>query len=253
MLKKIIILLFITNITINNINASINNKTIFFIAKKQFLENQYEKSIYSFNQLIKKEKPYSKISKKSKIYTIIAQYKLNKIKNSLNNIKNYIDNNDKDKYLDYVNYIESIIVEKSNDNKIYDIIPINKFKRDQEFAKEIIKKLKNIKKNKNFKLNKKISKQINKIQENIINHEIYIANFYIKKKIYNQVENRTKRFIKTKNLKNALNYNLMYKTIKLYNEKYDKIKSRKIIKFKKNERKEKKLKKKMHGIPNISK
>lgn len=233
-MKRIILILTLLlsfNLTLKAKNYELN----FFIAKKAFFLKNYEKADYYFNKIIYNNNPNNKIVKKSRIYLILIKYKEKKYKKVINNVKTYTKIYKNDKYIDYIKYINSIIYNNNINNSIYNILAKNKHKKDQLFIKKSYQDLnKLVNKINDIKLKEKIIKKIIIIKNNLIKNELHILNYYIKKRNFISLINRT-RNIKTINLEKLIKYKIKFIKIKAYNELYKNNLSENLINNLKNE------------------
>ncbi|MDP2762903.1 MAG: outer membrane protein assembly factor BamD [Enterobacteriaceae bacterium] len=195
--------------------------TNYFIAKKQYLNHKYTQAIHTFYKVITNKDTKPKKIKNSKLYIIIIQYKLKNFKSALNNINTYTKTYKTDKYTNYAYYLKSILEYTTPKNVFFNIFPIKKFKRDQNATKQSLINLKLIKKNcKDKILVKKTNNKIAFLKEEIINHELNVAEYYMERKIYSASINRINSLDKNYKIKNSLKYKELYILTKSYNETF---------------------------------
>lgn len=232
-LKEIIKLTIISTtiiyITIFN-TAKANYIIDYFIAKNLLIQKQYELSMQLFYKIITNNKTPQKLIKKSKLYTIIINYKIRKNKLAITNTNNFIKTYKTNKYTNYAYYIRSILNDTKQKNIILNTLKTKKYLRDQSLNEKSIKDLNLIKNSsKNIKLIKTTKKKIKTLKNQIINHKIAISKYYIKRKLYRPSINRINEIKINKHFNKKIKYKTLYIKIKSYNELFLKEKSKKII------------------------
>jgi len=213
------IILYITIIlllTYSNIIYAIpnENKLDYIIAKKLFIKQQYDKSQYIFNKIIIKNHPHNKYSQKSKLYKILIKKNQNKQKLAKIEIKDFIKLYHSSKYINHAYYIYSVINYNTPTNIITNLPNFKKSQRSQHQVKKSIKMLKNITNKKYFE---KLTKEIIYLENETKKHDIYIAEYYLKKRHYITVINRMNINTNFTPI-NRHDYKKIYLTIKSCNE-----------------------------------
>lgn len=208
-IKIILPLLLLLNLNIIDAK-NYNEKTNFFLAKKLFNYNEFNKSEFILKNLLIESKKNNKYMIKAKLLKILINYKKNNLDIAKHNILQ-LNTLNKKCYTEIL-YLKSIIFYNLNVSFFQKFFKIKNYKHDQTYKIEsliILKKLKNLIKNNNdIKIN------IRYIKNNLILKNLEISSFYIKKKIYLAALNRLKiEHIHTENDCKSL-----FLILKCYNE-----------------------------------
>lgn len=224
MLIKILYLIYILALlTINPINAkNYNYKTDYFIAKKLFNIKEYDKAAFVLKKIISENNKNNKYVKKSKIFTILIQYKKNDLENAKYNITNIAKLLKNSKNYDTALYLKAIIYFNLNNNYLQKIFNIKRYQHEQTLQYKSMLAFQKIKNH--FKYDKKIKKNLKIVKNELELHRLHLGIFYIKKKAYIATINRLDITKKNLKIKKIHDYHRMFLILKSYNELFlDKI------------------------------
>ena len=163
------------------------NKVEYFIAKKLYLQKQFVKSYFLFNNIVINNYPYNKYVQKSKLYMILIKHRLGKLNSAKMELRNFIKLYENSKYIDYACYLYAVINYDMQKSVIEHIFPLDRFKRDQTYTQKSIRFLKKII---SEKYQNKIDYEVSILEKEYKKHHLYVANYYLKKKLYVAVINR---------------------------------------------------------------
>lgn len=204
-----IIIIGCSSLNIENKN-NLNSKKLFQISQKKMQKGDYKTAIKLLKKL-KKYYPLNNYSEQIQLDMIYNYYKLSKPSKSIKIIKQIITLNPNHKNMDYILYMYGLNAKKMQNNSLNYFF--NKYHLNQNQKYNIIAAncfLKVTKLYKHSPYLKQSKKELQSLQETIAKHELSIIKYYLKKKAYVAVFNRSKNILKkysnTQSKKLALKY-----------------------------------------------
>lgn len=199
--------LFITSILLNLLSCSGDavkditkdwaTPTLYNEAKTALERGDYEIAIKYYEALEVRD-PFGRYAQQGQLDVIYAYYKFEEPESALAGAERFIKLYPNHPGIDYVYYLKGLVNFERDDGLFDRFLPLDKSQRDQSSALRSFRDFSElIKRFPNSKYNEDARQRMVHLRNNLAEHELHIARFYIKRGAFVAAANRAKKLIET--------------------------------------------------------
>ena len=183
-------------------------QNIYEVGKENALNGRFKQAIKEF-EAVEARFPYGEFTDKAQLALIHAYYKHSEAEAALAAADRFIRLHPRHKNVDFAYYMKGVVNFDENHSTVYKYFPINRSKRDPSFARQAFDDFKTLlEKFPNSKYTEDARKRMLLLRNQLAEHELHIANYYMDKGAYLAAANRAgyivNSFDKTESAKPAL-------------------------------------------------